>query len=57
MVEVFGTDPDGKPIPRPASWEGEGGPIICMYTERRGQAALANGERALVKLRHIAAWN
>jgi len=57
LVEVFGTDPDGKPIPRPASWEGEGGPIICMYTERRGQAALANGERALVKLRHIAAWN
>jgi len=55
VVEVFGTDPDGDPIARPVQWEGEGRPIIYMHTEKRGQTALANGERVLAKLRHIGA--
>lgn len=53
VVEVFGTDPDGDPIARPVAWEGEGRPIIYMHPERRGQTALAAGERVLAKLRHI----
>jgi ribonuclease R len=53
VVEVFGTDPDGDPIARPVSWEGAGKPVIYMHPERRGQTALAAGERVLAKLRHI----
>ncbi len=53
VVEVFGTDPDGDPIARPVGWEGEGRPVIYMHPERRGQTALAAGERVLAKLRHI----
>ncbi|MBS7812253.1 ribonuclease R [Roseococcus pinisoli] len=53
VVEVFGTDPDGDPIARPVSWEGTGKPIIYMHPERRGQTALAAGERVLARLRHI----
>ncbi len=53
VVEVFGTDPDGDPIARPVGWEGEGRPVIYMHPERRGQTALAVGERVLAKLRHI----
>jgi ribonuclease R len=53
VVEIFGTDPDGDPIARPVGWEGEGRPVIYMHPERRGQTALAAGERVLAKLRHI----
>ena len=53
VVEIFGTDPDGDPIARPVAWEGEGRPVIYMHPERRGQTALAAGERVLAKLRHI----
>ena len=55
VVEIFGTDPDGDPIARPVAWEGEGKPVIYMHPERRGQPALAPGERVLAKLRHITA--
>ncbi len=55
VVEIFGTDPDGDPIARPVAWEGEGRPVIYMHPERRGQPALAPGERVLAKLRHITA--
>ncbi|TCI00529.1 ribonuclease R [Roseococcus sp. SYP-B2431] len=53
VVEVFGTDPDGDPIARPVAWEGAGKPVVYMHPERRGQTALAAGERVLAKLRHI----
>jgi ribonuclease R len=53
VVEVFGTDPDGDPIARPVNWGGEGKPIIYMHPERRGQPALAPGERVLARLRHL----
>ncbi len=53
MVEVTGTDPDGDPIARPVEWGGEGRPIIYMHPERRGQPALAPGERVLARLRHV----
>ena len=54
VLEVFGTDPDGDAIARPVSWEGEGKPIVYMHPERRGQTALATGERVLARLRHVA---
>jgi len=53
VVEVFGTDPDGDPIARPVNWGGEGKPIVYMHPERRGQPALAPGERVLARLRHL----
>ncbi|MDB5415859.1 MAG: ribonuclease [Rubritepida sp.] len=55
VVEVFGTDPDGDPIARPVAWAGTNKPVIYMHPERRGQTALAVGERVLAKLRHITA--
>lgn len=53
VVEIFGTDPDGDPIARPLNWEGAGRPVIYMHPERRGQTALATGERVLARLKHL----
>jgi len=53
VVEVFGTDPDGDPIARPLNWDGPGRPVVYMHAERRGQTALAPGERVLARLKHL----
>jgi ribonuclease R len=54
VVEVFGTDPDGDPLARPLVWEGPGRPpLVYMHPERRGDPALAPGERVLAKLRSM----
>jgi ribonuclease R len=53
VVEVFGTDRDGDPLARPVGWKGEGKPMVHMHAERRGQPALAPGERVLARVRHI----
>lgn len=54
VVQVTGTDPDGDPIARPISWEGEGPPpMILMAPEPRGRPALAPGQRVVAKLRQI----
>ncbi|MFC0410603.1 ribonuclease R [Roseomonas elaeocarpi] len=53
VVEVFGTDPDGDPLARPVNWQGESRPIIYMHPERKGQPALAPGERVLARLKPI----
>lgn len=54
IVEVFGTDLDGEPLARPSPWAGRGKPpLIVMAPERRGQPALAPGEKVLAKLRQI----
>lgn len=53
IVEMIGTDPDGDPIARPLAWEGGGRPVVYMHPERRGQPALAPGERVLARLRHM----
>ncbi|MBP0463280.1 ribonuclease R [Roseomonas sp. PWR1] len=53
-VEITGTDPDGDPIARPVSWQGEGRPpIVYMHPEPKGQPALTAGERVLARLRMI----
>jgi ribonuclease R len=53
VVVVTGTDPDGDAIARPATWDGADGPppVIFMAAERRGQLALAPGERVLARLK------
>ena len=53
MILITGTDHDGDPIGRPASWTAEDGrpPMIRMMAERAGQPALAPGDRVLAKLR------
>ena len=54
VVQVTGTDPDGDAIARPVGWTGDGPPPqILMAPERRGQPALAPGERVMAKLRPI----
>ena len=54
LVEVFGTDPDGDPLARPVEWSGPGRPpLVYMQPERRGDPALAPGERVLAKLRSM----
>jgi ribonuclease R len=54
IVEVFGTDADGEILARPLAWKGSGRtPLVIMAPERRGQPALAPGERVLARLRPI----
>jgi ribonuclease R len=50
---VTGTDPDGDPIARPATWDSGDGPppVVFMAAEPRGQPALAPGERVLARLK------
>ncbi|MBE9605355.1 ribonuclease R [Acetobacteraceae bacterium H6797] len=53
VVEMVGTDPDGDPIARPVGLETSPRTIVYMHPERRGQPALAPGERVLARLRHM----
>ncbi len=54
VVAVTGTDPDGDPIARPVSWDGDGPPpLVHMAPEPAGQPALGPGERVLARLRPI----
>ncbi len=54
VVQITGTDPDGDATGRPAEWNGDGPPpLVLMHPERRGQPALAPGERVMARLRPI----
>ena len=54
IVRITGTDPDGDALARPVEWNGDGPPpIILMHPERRGEPALAPGERVLAKIRPL----
>ena len=54
VVRVTGTDPEGDAVARPVDWTGDGPPpLVLMRAERRGQPALAPGERVLARLRPI----
>ncbi len=54
VVQVFGTDPDGDPVARPVSWEGEGpAPLVRLRPEPAGRPALAPGDRVLARLRAL----
>ncbi len=54
VVRVSGTDPDGDALAQPVGWEFAGPPpLILMAPERRGQPALAPGQRVLARLRPI----
>ena len=56
VVRVTGTDPDGEPLARPVEWSAGGSPpLVLMAPERRGNPALALGERVLARLRPISA--
>jgi len=53
MILITGTDADGDPVGRPASWDANDGraPVIRMLAERPGQPGLAPGDRVLARLR------
>jgi ribonuclease R len=53
MILITGTDADGDPVGRPASWDPNDGraPLIRMIPERPGQPGLAPGDRVLARLR------
>ena len=54
VVRVTGTDRDGDAVARPVDWTGEGpSPTVLMAPERRGNPALAPGERVLARLNPI----
>ena len=54
LVRVTGNDPDGDPVGRPVSWEGDGPvPVVFMAREPSGQAALAPGATVLARLRPL----
>ena len=54
IVQITGTDPDGDALARPVGWQGDGPPpLVLMAPERRGQTALAPGQRVLARLRPI----
>ena len=54
VVRVTGTDPEGDALARPVEWDSPGPPpLIVMAPERRGQPALAPGERVLARLTAI----
>jgi ribonuclease R len=54
VVQITGTDPDGDALARPVDWSGDGQPpMVLMAPERRGEPALAPGERVLARLRPI----
>jgi ribonuclease R len=53
VVVITGTDPDGDPIARAATWDNANGPspVIFMAAEPPGRPGLAPGERVLARLR------
>jgi ribonuclease R len=53
MILITGTDADGDPVGRPASWDPQDGraPVVRMVAERPGQPGLAPGDRVLARLR------
>ncbi len=52
IVRITGTDPDGDAVARPVDWSEDGPPpLILMHSERRGEPALAPGDRVLARLR------
>jgi ribonuclease R len=53
VVRITGTDQDGDAVARPVAWESADGqpPMILMHPEKPGTAALAPGERVLVRLK------
>ncbi len=54
VVRVTGTDRDGDAVARPVDWTGDGPPpMVLMSPERRGNPALAPGERVLARLSPI----
>ena len=54
VVRITGTNNDGEATARPVDWSGDGPPpTVLMHPERRGQPALAPGERVLAHLRPI----
>ncbi len=53
IVRITGTDPEGDALARPVEWDGADPPLVVMAPERRGQPALAPGERVLARLKPI----
>lgn len=54
VVEVTGIDTDGELLARPLSWNEEvPAPVVYVVPEGRSRAALAPGDRALVRLRKL----
>ena len=54
VVRITGTDPDGDAVARPVEWPHDGPPpVIHMHPERRGEPALAPGERVLARINPV----
>ncbi len=53
VVRITGTDSEGDALARPVEWDGADPPLVVMTPERRGQPALAPGERVVARLKPI----
>ena len=54
VIRITGISSEGEPTARPLTWEEDGPPpLIRMNPERRGDPALAPGDRVLARLRHL----
>ncbi len=51
ILRITGADADGDAVARPVEWEGGEPPLVVMIPERRGQPALAPGQRVLARLK------
>ena len=51
VLEIFGEDPDGEPLGRPAEWTGEGpAPSVLILPGREETSAPGRGERVLARI-------
>ncbi|MEM6593251.1 MAG: ribonuclease R, partial [Pseudomonadota bacterium] len=54
VARVLGADPDGDLYLSPVEWEGEGKAPRALFIEKKGDPALAEGDRVLVRLAKVA---
>ena len=53
VCRVRGADADGDLFMEPASWEGEGPAPLILFVEKKGDPALAEGDRALCRIAKV----
>ncbi|MEM7470324.1 MAG: ribonuclease R [Pseudomonadota bacterium] len=54
VCRVIGADADGDLFLHPVEWEGEGDAPRALFIEKKGDPALAEGDRVLVRLTKVA---
>ncbi|WP_145107963.1 ribonuclease R [Cereibacter sediminicola] len=53
VLEITGPDAEGDLFARPLEWEGEGEPPRILFVPKKGDPAMAQGERILARLTEV----